>query len=122
MTELGELLVLLHGARNRVSTVRAVVHTWRHLRLGHEAMARAARATGGGFTAYGPLDEPQPEAFESRIRLWLAPPDRAREEVEDPSGGWYGVRRGGSWWRYDPANGAMSNADEPDVGSGSGIG
>jgi hypothetical protein len=52
--------------------------------------------------------------------VWLAPPDRAREEREDPGGAWFGVRRGRLWWRYDAHNGAMSNEDQPEVGSGIG--
>src|SRR5688572_21344885 len=118
MTELGDLLELLHGARDRVSTVRMEVRSWHHVGRSHEAMARAA--DGGGWVGYAPIDGPQPETFESRIRLWLAPPDRVREEREDPSGTSYGVRVGGSCWRYDPTNGAVSNDGEPDVGSGMG--
>jgi hypothetical protein len=120
MADLGDLLVLLHGARDRVSTVRVVVRTWRHLRLSHEAMEHGA--DGGGFFAYGYAEAPPQETIESRTRLWLAPPDCAREEHDDPTGGSLGVRRGGSWWRYDPQNGAMSNEGEPDVGSGIGEG
>jgi hypothetical protein len=118
MTELGDLLVLLHGARDRVSTVRAVVRTWQHVRVSREAMAR--RSDRGGFVAYGPAGEPERETAESLTRVWLAPPDRAREQREDPSGGWLGVRRGRLWWRYDAYNGARSNEDQPEVGTGIG--
>jgi len=52
--------------------------------------------------------------------VWISHPDRAREEREDPRGSSFGVRRGGVWWRYDPDNGAMSNEDQPDTGSGIG--
>jgi outer membrane lipoprotein-sorting protein len=119
MTDLGDLLVLLHGARDRVSTVRAVVRTWRHVRLSHEAMAR--RADDGGFVAYAPAGEPERESVESLVRVWLSPPDRAREEREGSDGEWYGVCRGRLWWRYDVYSGAKSNEDQPEVGSG-GIG
>ena len=115
MTDLGDLLVLLHGARDRISTIRVVLRTWRHVRLSHEAMARS-----GGFVTYGPAEQPAGESVECRVRLWLAPPDRAREEREDPSGAWFGVRRGALWWQYDPHNGALSNQDQPEVGSGIG--
>jgi hypothetical protein len=118
MTDLGDLLVLLHGARDRVSTVRAVVRTWQHVRVSREAMAR--RADRGAVMAYGPADEPERESVESLVRVWLAPPDGAREEREGPHGEWFGVRRGRLWWRYDPHNGAMSNEDQPEVGSGIG--
>jgi hypothetical protein len=118
MTDLGDLLVLMHGARDRVSTVRAVVRTWQHVRVSREAMAR--RADRGAVMAYVPADEPERESVESLVRVWLAPPDGAREEREGPHGEWFGVRRGRLWWRYDPHNGAMSNEDQPEVGSGIG--
>jgi hypothetical protein len=118
VTDVGDLLVLLHGARDRVSTVRAVVRTWRHVRVSHEAMAR--RADHGGFVAYRPAEEPERESVESRVRVWLAPPDRVREQHEDPTDAWFGVRRGRLWWRYDAHNGAMSNEDQPEVGGGIG--
>ena len=86
VAELGDVLVLLHGARDRVSTVRAVVRTWQHRRLGQEALVR------GGFTAYGPIDEPERESFETHIRVWLAPPHLAGSGI----GGELG-------WLQDPA-------------------
>jgi hypothetical protein len=118
VSDVGDLLVLMHGARNRVSTVRAVVRTWQHLLVSREAMAR--RADRGDFTAYGPVDVPERESVESLVRVWLAPPDRAREEREGSHGEWFGVCRGPLWWRYDADNGAMSNEDQPEVGSGIG--
>jgi len=118
MTDLGDLLVLLHGARGRVSTVRAVLRTWRDIRVGGDAMARLVER--GDVVAYGPGDARESRSFESLVRVWLSPPDCAREEREDPGGSSFGVRRGGMWWRYDPYNGAMSNEDQPDTGSGIG--
>jgi len=47
--------------------------------------------------------------------VWLAPPDRAREERDGDA---YSVRRGKLWWSYDPVNGARSNEDHPEIGSG----
>jgi hypothetical protein len=39
--DVAELLVLLHGARRRISTVRATVGTWRHVRRHGEALQRS---------------------------------------------------------------------------------
>jgi hypothetical protein len=117
MTDLGDLLVLLHGAGGRVSTLRAVVRTWQHIAVSREAMARRA---GHGDVAYGPAGEPQRESVEQLARVWLALPGRVREERDDPDGGWFGVRRGRLWWQYDAQNGATSNEDQPEVGSGIG--
>ena len=115
MTELGDLLVLLHGARGRISTLRATVRSWRDVR-GFQAVLERA-----DFTSYAPLgEEPEPEHVESVTRLWLAPPDCVREEREGDDGGWLGVRRGELWWHYNPLSGARTNAEQPDVGSGIG--
>jgi hypothetical protein len=118
VTDLGDLLVLLHGAGDRVSTVRVVMRTWRHLGIGGEAMARVLERQDA--VAYGPAAVPERESYESLVRVWRSPPDRVREEREDPSGSSFGVRRGRIWWRYDPDNGAISNEDQPDAGSGIG--
>jgi hypothetical protein len=115
MSELGDLLVLMYGARARISTVRATVRTWQHLRRSHAAFESLE-----GTTTYALGDAPDPESRESVVRLWLAPPDRAREERIDAEGESLGVRRGRLWWRYDPYNGAISN--EADRNTGSGIG
>lgn len=119
MTDLGDLLVLLHGARGRVVAVRAVVRTWRHIEVGRAAMARFVER--GDVVAYAPADVPERESAENLVRVWLAPPDRAREERDGSDGVWYGVRRGRLWWRYDDYGGARSNEDHPEAGR-SGIG
>jgi hypothetical protein len=118
VTELGDLLVLLHGARGRVSTVRAVVRTWHHVRVRGEAMARVVER--GDVVPYGPAEVPERDCVESLVRVWFVPPDRVREQREDPDGARFGVRRGRLWWRYDAHNGAMSNEDRPEVGGGVG--
>jgi hypothetical protein len=107
VSELGELLVLMHGARGRVTTVRATVRTWNDIARTHEAMSRR-----GTVVMYGPPDEETER--ENLLRVWLEPPELAREERD---GGAYTVRRGRLWWSYDPYNGARSNEDRPDVGS-----
>jgi hypothetical protein len=118
VSDLGDLLVLLHGARARTSTVRATVRTWRHGRLMQEAFQRATRDKGG--VMYAPGGEDEPEGAEGLVRVWLAPPDLAREERSGADGEGFGVRRGRLWWHYDPHNGARSNEDEPDIGGGVG--
>lgn len=114
MSELGDLLVLMHGASARITTVRATVRTWRHLRRSREAMESLP-----GATIYAVGEGPEAESTESVVRLWLAPPDREREEREDPDGSSLSVQRGRVWWRYDPVNGALSNEHDPETGQGS---
>ncbi len=62
-------------------------------------------------------EEPEPEVVESLIRVWIAPPDRLREERETSDLDWFGVRRGELWWQYDSHEGAVSNEDEPEAPS-----
>jgi outer membrane lipoprotein-sorting protein len=113
VTELADLLVLLHGARGRISTVRATVRTWYDIVLTQKAIERDGHAT-----TYGPqIDEREREGL---VRVWLAPPDRAREERTGTDGEGYGVRLGPQWWHYDPHNGARSNEDRPEVTTGTG--
>jgi outer membrane lipoprotein-sorting protein len=115
MARLADLLELMHGARGRTRTVRATVRTWRHVHRMRQAMERS------DWVSYGPAaDDPEPEAVAHLARVWLAPPDRAREEQEGPDGSFVGVRDGDRWWRYDDHNGAMSNAGQPDSNSGIG--
>jgi hypothetical protein len=73
VSDLADLLVQLHGARGRISTVRATVRMWRHARREGEALERA------GWTGYAPIGD-APEVIEERVRVWRAPPDRVREE------------------------------------------
>jgi outer membrane lipoprotein-sorting protein len=108
VSELGDLLALMHGARGHVSTVRATVRQWNHLARTHEAMSRR-----GTVVTYGPVVE-QVEN-EDVVRVWLEPPERAREERNGEA---YAVRRGRLWWSYDPRNGARSNEDRPEMGTG----
>jgi hypothetical protein len=114
MGELGDLLELLHGARNRFTTVRGTVRTWSHT-------ARQAAAFGRlDGTAYAPLEGSGPDTSESLARVWLAGPDRAREEQEEPDGTRVGVQRGAYWWQYDGVDEAFSN--EGDSSHGADIG
>jgi hypothetical protein len=120
VSDLGELLVLLHGAGGRTSTVRATVRTWRDPRRSREAFERAAGEGGAVLYSGGGDEEAEEEPVESVIRVWLAPPDRAREERAGADGEGFGVRRGKLWWHYDTRSGATSNEDQPEVGSGIG--
>ena len=117
VSELGDLLVLLHGARSRISTVRATVRTWRDDERVREAIERCEQR--GTVVTYAPAGEDADrEPVQGIIRVWLAPPDRAREEREGGDGEGFGVRRGELWWHYAPQSGATTNEAAPEVGSG----
>jgi outer membrane lipoprotein-sorting protein len=108
VSELGDLLALMHGARGRIRTVRATVRIWNHVARTHEAMSRR-----GTVVMYGP--EADEVERESVLRIWLQPPDLARQERDGEA---YAVRRGTLWWSYDPHNGARTNEDRPESGGG----
>ena len=117
MSELGDLLELLHRGGTGDRTVTATVVTWQHAERARAAFtAQVERDDGSFFLAVASSDEPPPEETTTTARLWLAPPDRAREEAGDH----VGVRRGRRWWSYDPDQGALSNEDDEEVSSGVG--
>src|SRR5918996_6485191 len=92
VSDLGDLLMLLHGARGRISTVRATVRSWRDAPLMREAMERSARR--GSVVMYGPDGdhEADREPIESVVRVWLSPPAPARGGTEGAGGGGVGGR------------------------------
>lgn len=123
-TELGALLVLLHGAGAPFQTVQADYRIWWHLERSHEAFVadhdERKRRGGSGtmFQVHG--SEPAPEEEQETTRIWRAG-DRAREEQHGGQrDGYYAVADGPLWWMWDHRMGAMSNQDDPSVGSGVG--
>lgn len=122
--ELGDLLELLHRADAPVQTVRAVYRIWRHderAAAAWHAEIEEERRRGAAISTYGPArDSEEPPEREKLLRVWRSG-DRLREEHEAGSrDGCYGVRRGNLWWQWDPRVGAISNEDDPKVGSGIG--
>jgi hypothetical protein len=81
VSELGDVLELLHGARSRYRTVRIDARERRRYRLQSEAYERGRRELSGDVvgTIYGgPVDVP--EEGEATIRGWFEQPNRFREE------------------------------------------
>jgi len=112
--ELGEILELLHGARNRYRTVRATLRSWHDWELEACAEARShAEDEDDG-------DEGRPEGWsrfsERTSRVWLQRPNRVREE--NGSGRWRtAIEDGTRWWTYDEQGREHSNEGEPEVGT-----
>lgn len=134
MSELGDLLELLHGARGRYRTVRGVLrHIWR-LRLAaqarerwEEAMQQAGHSQGTAYAQFAVdgLPAQQPDRQEQVIRFWSEPPDRLREETESlaPDRQTHViVRDGRSWWIYSPELGAISNVGAGEEAERMGVG
>jgi hypothetical protein len=122
MSELGDLLELLHRARDRWTTVRATIRSWRHLeRSGAAWQAWQESRAGGAWTHFGVAGsaEPEPETRETVTRLWIES-DRIREENEGHLSH-LGIKVGRLWWHYSDEGGAVSNEDNPEGGT-SGVG
>jgi outer membrane lipoprotein-sorting protein len=122
VSELGDLLELLHGARGRVATVRAVVRIWQDPIQAQEAFRRHVEASGGTTVTWyaGDGQGDVPAEIETEVRFWLNPPDLVREERDDPHGSSVGVRRGATWWQSDDTSGATTNDGDPHFQSGIG--
>jgi hypothetical protein len=123
-TELGTLLVVLHGADEPRVRVAVTYRVWRHQARLHAAFvadAEEQKRRGASIRSFGAgAGRPQPAEVEETVRIWR---DRERCRVEHhggPRDGAYAVVDGSLWWMWDPRNGAHSNQDDPSVGSGIG--
>jgi hypothetical protein len=109
--ETASLLALLHGARRSYTTLRMTVREWRDQERLHEAIERASRVTSSGGQ-HGYVGGSS-GAYESELRLWIEPPDRARQEARtDASGDVYSsllVVEGTRWSAYYPRSGAVTS-------------
>lgn len=126
MTELAELLELLHGAGTRWQRVRLVMRRWGDSERSGVALNRHAdrRATVGqsrgtlfaiGSTRQGP------STWETETRAWVdRPADRTHVETSGDHGDRLTIRAGRLWWAYTPQSGSISNETEPEVGGGNG--
>jgi hypothetical protein len=122
VSELGDLLELLHLARDRWTTVRVTIRAWRHHQRTMGAWEAWQESSQGQssthFALVGDDDTPEPETSGAIARLWIDG-DRVREEREGDFP-YLGIRVGRLWWHYDEMNGAISNKDNPEHGSGVG--
>jgi hypothetical protein len=121
---LGALLELLHRADSAFDSVQATYRIWRHTEraaAAWQAEIEAQRRRGAQISSYGPArGSAQPVEREEFLRIWRSG-DRVREKHDGgPRDGSYGVRDGELWWAWDPHTGAISNQDDPEVGSGIG--
>ena len=101
MTELGDLLELLHRAHASFRTVRFEAREWRHTRRTQAAYARAMEAHAGASQVVVQPTDSLPEEWETTLRGWLAPP-RIREERGEAGRLVLGVADGDRWWQVLP--------------------
>jgi len=126
MSELADLLELLHGAGGRWRTARLVLRRWGHgdlagaaLRRHADSRAAAGRSRGTVFGLRG--GDTGPPTWEMTTRAWVdRSGDRTRVETDGDHGERPTVRVGTLWWAYSSQSGSVSNEAEPDVGGGHG--
>jgi hypothetical protein len=119
--ELGALLALLHRADAAFDRVEATYRIWRHeerASAAWQAEIEQQKRRGVAITSYALSGgSERPVETENVLRIWRAE-ERVREERDGgPRGGAYAVRDGGLWWSWDESTGAISNQDDPEVGS-----
>ncbi len=121
MSELGDLLELLHDSRESFGTFRGRYRLWSQSELAQEAFAASMDAAGErGHTVAMILGEGEEEraspVSEGEWRIWFQRPDRVREEVVGEGFGIpLGVRVGQRWWTFDEWSGATTNEGNEEV-------
>jgi hypothetical protein len=116
----------MQGAHRSFRTLRGELRFWNHARRHYEAFQRqyGDHALEIGLVSTGEgSDEPIPVETEDRARIWLARPDRLREELTSGHGDRATVSTlvhvGATWWSYNPGSGAMTNDGDPGSQHGS---
>lgn len=126
--ELGAFLVLLHDVADSFRTVNATYRFWRHderLQTAFRADIEEQKRSGASISSISSIyagagEDPAPVESEETVDFWRDG-ERLREERHGGlRDGYYGVADGPLWWFWDARMGAMSNQDDPRVGSGIG--
>jgi hypothetical protein len=124
VSELGDLLELLHTSDQRWRTVRMAGREWRHEARLLEAFHReAARHRGAVAMMWGHgTGAPKPIEREDRWALWVAPEGRVRAAFSVGEEEIVAVLRGNQWWHWSPSTGGQTNAADPSEGGSHGTG
>jgi hypothetical protein len=125
MSELGDVLELLHGASPRFERLHAEFRTWRHDERAAEAWeahVEESKDRGGvHIAALEPDDDSDEEddpEIEGTVRIWIEGADRLRKESGDPDEGeTISVRSGSRWWYYSADGGALTGDVDDSVES-----
>src|SRR5215216_2003760 len=116
MSEAGDLLELLHGAGDRWTTVSTTIRIWRRRDLDERARERWEHELlrgGVGTHSVRAAGAATGEHVET-IRLWIAKPDRSRQEWD----GAVSITNGATWTTYHPLHGYLTNAGDTAEGYG----
>jgi outer membrane lipoprotein-sorting protein len=126
VSELGDLLELMHTSEERWRSLRAEGTEWRHTALHLEAfMRRVGRRRSRSVAVVGDSSREvdESEQTESGWRLWMAKPERVRAEFAVGHGDRVTVVVDGrTWWSWSPSAGAQTNGGRENSESGVGPG
>ena len=111
MSELGDVLCLIHDAHERASAVHLRISDWSQPSVRPEILVDQNRGLPGGLRWGGA--GPWPEPTTSSRQMWAAAPDRLRVEITRGDAiVRLGVRDGAQWWRWDEILGVSSGVAE----------
>jgi outer membrane lipoprotein-sorting protein len=126
VSELGEVLQLMHRSEQRWRSLRADGREWRHAALHLEAFMRMVeRRRSGSVSVFGSSSKEveEPEETETTWRLWMEGRRRVRAEFAIGHGEMVtAVVDGPTWWSWSPSMGALTNEGREDSETGLGPG
>lgn len=107
MSELGEVLCLLHDAHQRTPALYLRITDWSQPSATPEILVDQGHGLTGGLQWAGA--GPWPEPTTRSRQMWAATPDRLRVEIRRGDAiVRLGVRDGARWWRWDETLGVSS--------------
>lgn len=125
MSELGDVLELMHTSEERWRSLRAEGREWRHQALHLEAFMRMVERRSGSVSVLGGSSEEveEPEETESTWGLWMERRHKVRAEFAVGHGEMVtAVVDGPTWWSWSPSTGALTNEGSENAETGLGPG
>ncbi len=111
MSELADLLELLHTSDRQWRTVRLAGREWRHEARLLEAFRRGIPRRRGAVAVFGHGSAtPEPTERDERWALWVAPDRRVRAEFSVGHEQLVAVLQDDRWWHWSPSTGGQTNA------------
>jgi outer membrane lipoprotein-sorting protein len=124
VSDLAELLELMHTSARRWQTIRASGWEWHHRVQSQLAWQRLIpRDRSRTITFVGKSErELEPEEVREPWRLWLAQPDKVRTEFMAEDETITAVILGNTWWSWSQSREVATNQGDPDQTHGRGPG
>ena len=113
MSDLGDVLELLHTSAERWDSLRLQGHEWRHIATLNRAFEHEMGQTGGGPISSIQFRTNDVEADESNEewRLWVAKPNKTRTQFQVGSETVTAVFAGNNWWSWTTSGYRTNNGD-----------